>query len=101
MKIKKGDNVVIVKGRDRGKTGRVIKAIPAEKRVVVDELNFVKKRIRPEKRGEKGKTLKVEAPLPVSRVKIVCPRCKKGVRVGWKMEEEEKKRICKNCGKEV
>lgn len=101
MKIKKGDKVVITKGEDRGRTGRVIKSLPEEKRLLVEEANLVKKRVRAEKRGEEGKTLQIEAPIPVSNLKLVCGNCGQGVRTGCKEEGGEKKRVCKKCGEEV
>lgn len=101
MNIKKDDNVVITKGKDRGETGRVIKAFPAEKRVIVEEANFVKKRTKPKKKGEEGKTVRMEAPIPVSNVKLICGNCGKGVRVGYEKRKGGKIRVCKQCGEKV
>lgn len=97
-KIKKGDNVVITKGKNRGRTGKVLKVYPKQKRVVVEDANLVKKRMRPEKRGEKGKTVEVPSPLAISNVKLICPSCRKGVRVGYDEKKGEKIRVCKVCG---
>ncbi len=101
QKIKKGDNVVIIKGKDRGKTGRVIKVYPESRRVVIEDANLVKKRIRPEKQGEKGKTVEIPSPLAVSNVKLICSNCRKGVRVGYKVDGDDKTRVCKVCGQEL
>jgi len=101
MKIRKGDKVVVIKGKDRAKTGSVLRVFTKENKVVVEDANFVKKRMRPTKKGEKGKTVKVPAPIPVSNVKVICPDCKKGVRVGYQKKEGEKKRVCAVCGKEL
>ncbi len=101
MKIKKGDNVVIITGKDRGETGKILRVLPKEKKVVVEDANLVKKRMRPEKRGEKGKTVSVPRAIPVSNVKLVCPNCKKGVRVGYEVEDDGKVRICKSCGNPI
>lgn len=97
MKIKKGDNVLIIKGKDRGKTGKVIKALPKENKVVIEGLNLVKKHIKPRRQGEKGKIVEIPRPIYVSNVKLICPNCNKPTRVGYKFEGEEKYRYCKKC----
>lgn len=97
MKIKKGDTVLIIKGKDRGKTGKVIKALPKDHRVVVEGLNLVKKHIKPKREGEKGKIIEIPRPISVSNVKLICPNCNKPTKVGYKFENEEKYRYCKKC----
>ena len=109
MKIKKGDTVLITKGKYRGKTGKVLKAIPKENRVVVSGVNIVKKAVRPKREGEKGKILEIPAPIAVSNVKLICKKCKKATRIGYKIKSKVenqklkriKVRICKKCGKET
>jgi len=97
MKIKKGDTVLIIKGKDRGKVGKVIKALPKENRVIVEGLNLVKKHIKPKRAGEKGEIVEIPAPLYVSKVKLICPSCKKPTKVGYKFVNDTKKRYCKKC----
>jgi len=97
MKIKKGDTVLIIKGKDRGKTGKVIKALPKENRIIVEGLNLVKKHIKPKRTGEKGEIVEISAPLYVSKVKLICPSCKKPTKVGYKFVNDIKKRYCKKC----
>jgi large subunit ribosomal protein L24 len=97
MKIKKGDNVLIVAGKDRGKTGKILRSMPATSRVVVEGLNLVKKHMRPKREGEKGQMASVSASMDISNVKMICPNCKKATRVGYMIEGETKKRICKKC----
>jgi len=97
MKIKKGDTVLIIKGKDRGKTGKVIKALPKENRIIVEGLNLVKKHIKPKRTGEKGEIVEIPAPLYVSKVKLICPSCKKPTKVGYKFVNDIKKRYCKKC----
>ena len=97
MKIKKGDTVLIIRGKDRGRTGKVIKALPKENRVVIEGLNLVKKHIRPRRQGEKGKIVEIPRPISVSNVKLICPNCSKPTRVGYKIENKEKYRYCKKC----
>lgn len=108
MKIKKGDNVLIISGKDKGKTGKVAKSYPKDFRVLIERINLRKKHIRPKKEGEKGQIVEVPAPVNVSNLKIVCPKCGKATRVGYKIvlpeagsrnggERAQKLRICKKC----
>ncbi|GIW67414.1 MAG: 50S ribosomal protein L24 [Candidatus Parcubacteria bacterium] len=101
MKIKKGDQVLIIKGKDRGKVGKVIKALPKESRVIIEGLNLVKKHIKPRREGEKGKIIEVPRPISVSNVKLVCPNCHKATRVGYKFEGQKKFRYCKKCQNKI
>ncbi|MDD3735045.1 MAG: 50S ribosomal protein L24 [Candidatus Pacebacteria bacterium] len=101
MKIKKGDQVLIIVGKDKGRKGKVLKSFPKENKIVVEGLNLIKKHQKPRKQGEKGQVLNVAAPLDVSNVKILCPRCGKPTRVGYKLVsikgKSKKNRICKKC----
>ncbi len=97
MRIKKNDTVKIIVGKDSGKSGKVLKVFPKEKKILVEGLNLYKKRVRPKKQGEKGQTVLVPRPLDVSNVMIVCPNCAKTVRVGSRFDGEKKSRICKKC----
>jgi len=97
MKIKKGDTVLIIKGKDRGKSGKVIKALPKENRIVIEGLNLVKKHVKPKRAGEKGEIVEIPAPLYISKVKLICPSCKKPTKVGYKFVNDTKKRYCKKC----
>lgn len=98
LKIKKGDTVFILKGKDRGKSGKILKVIPKERRVVVEGLNLYKKRIRPKRAGQKGEVVLLPRPMNVSNVALFCPNCKRGVRVGIRLDGEQKVRFCKKCG---
>lgn len=97
MKIKKGDQVKILSGKDRGKTGTVLHALPAEDRIVIDGLNVFKKRSKPKKQGQKGEIVLVPRPMPTSKVMIVCSNCKAPTRVGFRMDGTRKVRYCKKC----
>jgi len=101
MKVKKGDNILIITGKDKGKTGKIIKALPKEARVLIEGLNLRKKHVRPKREGEKGQVVQIPATMDVSNVKLVCPKCGKATRVGYKMEKDIKKRICKKCKQEI
>jgi len=101
MKIKNNDLVLIISGKDKGRKGKVIKALPKENRIVVEGANIRKKHIRPKRAGEKGQIVEIPAPLDVSNVKIICPKCKKPARVGYKVVEKNKFRACKKCNQEI
>lgn len=101
MKIRKGDNVKILSGKDRGKTGKVTRVLPKEKKAYVEGMNLAKKHTRPKKQGEKGQRITVPAPVDLSVLMLVCPKCSKPARVGYKISEKSKFRICKKCKSEV
>ncbi len=98
MNIKKGDNVKILSGKDRGKTGAVLTVFPEDDRISVDGLNVYKKRVRPKKQGQKGETVLVPRPLNASKVALICSSCKKQTRVGHRFDGNKKVRYCKKCG---
>ena len=97
MRIKKGDQVYIKSGKDRGKTGTVTAVLKEKDRVIVADMNLVKKRNRPRKQGQKGETLAVARSVPSSSVMYVCGNCKKPTRLGARMNGEQKVRYCKKC----
>jgi large subunit ribosomal protein L24 len=101
MKIKKGDNVIVLTGKSRGLKGKVARAMPASDRVVVEGANIAKRRQRPRKQGEKGQVLERAMPLSVSNVALFCSHCDKGVRVGYKVTSGSKVRICRACKREI
>ncbi|MBI4094772.1 MAG: 50S ribosomal protein L24 [Candidatus Liptonbacteria bacterium] len=98
MHIKKGDKVQIRSGRDRGKIGTVIAVLPREGLVSVEGINLHKKRMRPRQQGKKGETVLIARPLHSSNVSLVCGSCKKAARIGYRVSNGEKARICKKCG---
>lgn len=114
MKIRKGDKVQIIKGKDRirrtkkgnktekGNQGKVIQVIPEKGLLVVENLNLRYKHVRPRREGEKGQRIQFPAPIRVENVMLVCPRCNKLVRIGYKLLEfdakgKKKIRICGKC----
>ncbi len=99
MKIKKDDKVVIIAGKDKGKTGKVMHAFPKDKQVIVEGLNLMKKHVRPKKQGESGQIIEFPAPLDVSNVKLICSKCNEATRVGIERDGKNKKRVCKKCKK--
>ncbi|MBI2013071.1 MAG: 50S ribosomal protein L24 [Candidatus Colwellbacteria bacterium] len=97
MKIKKGDKILIVKGKDRGKSGKIARALPNKLMVVVEGLNLRKKGIKPQRSGEKGRIVSVAWPMRVENVVIVCDACNKPTRVGYRQGDGKKIRYCKKC----
>ncbi len=101
MKIKKGDNVIITTGKDRGKQNKVLRLYRKSDRVLVEGVNVKKKHQHPRKQGEKGQMLNVPHPIHLSNILLYCPSCRQGVRIGAKITAKKKVRVCKKCGKEI
>ena len=101
MKIKKGDNVKIISGKDRGKTGKVLKVIPAESKIVVEKINLVKRHRKAKSRREQSERVSIPLPIDASNAQIVCPKCGKTTRIGAKEVEGKKVRMCKKCKAEM
>ena len=101
MKIKKGDIVLVITGKDKGRKSKILKALPKRERVIVEGINLRKKHIRPRRSGEKGQIIETPAPLHISNVKIICSKCGKATRIGYKIVGKNKFRICKKCRKEI
>ena len=101
MKIKKGDQVKIILGKDNGKTGKVLKVFPELGKILVEGANMIKKHVRPRKDGERGQRLELPAKLNVSNVMLVCPKCGKDTRVGYKKVADKAARVCKKCNSEI
>lgn len=98
MKIKKGDTVLVLSGKDRGKKGKVLEALPKESRIMVEGVSLRKKHQKPKKQGEKGQVIILPGRISVSSVKLICPKCLKPVRLGFKIINKKKERVCKKCG---
>lgn len=101
MNIKKGDTVVVLSGKDRGKQGKVLGTVPGDGKVVVEGINMVTCHVKPRKQGETGGIVKREAAIASSKVQVVCPKCNKGTRVAHKIENGKSVRVCKHCGAEL
>lgn len=98
MNIKKGDKVLVIAGKDKGVESTVIAAYPREDRVKVEKVNVVTKAVHPSQTNTQGGLTKIEAPIHVSNVMLVCPSCGKPTRVGHTFEDGKKFRCCKKCG---
>jgi len=101
MNIKKGDTVLIKKGKDKGESGKVIKVLPKDDKVVIEGLNLIKKIQKAKKAGEKGQMISVPRPVFRANVMLVCPNCKRPTRISYSKDDGVKYRICKKCGSKI
>ena len=101
MNIKKGDTVVVLSGKDKGKQGKVLGTVPADNKVVVEKINMVTCHVKPRRQGEEGGIIQREAAIAACKVQVVCPKCSKATRVAHKIENGNKTRVCKHCGAEL
>jgi large subunit ribosomal protein L24 len=100
VKLRKNDVVKVISGREKGKTGRILRIDREKMRALVEGLNMVKKAVKQRKQNEKGGITSIEAPLSVSKLMIVCKKCGP-TRIGYKMDGDAKKRVCRKCGGEL
>jgi large subunit ribosomal protein L24 len=97
--VKKNDLVMVVSGKEQGKSGRILKVLPEKKKVIIEKINFVKRHARPHGKQRQGGILEKEAPLHLSNVMLLCEKCNKPVRIGHRVVEGNKKaRYCRKCG---
>ena len=102
MKIRKNDNVLIIKGKDRGKTGKVRFAYPEKKTLISEGANMIKKHARAQGNVRQAGIIEREAPLPMASVMLLCSRCNKPARVGFRfLEDGHKVRFCRACGEVI
>ena len=101
MKLKTGDNVVVIAGKDRGRSGKILRVWPQLNRVVVEGVNLRKRRERPKKAGEKGQVVSVAFPFDASNVMIHCGRCGRSARTGYQLAGGKKVKICRRCHQPV
>ena len=101
MNIRKGDTIKIIKGKDRGKTGKVINVERISNKITAEGLNLFKKHSKPKKQGQKGEVILVARPLNIANAMIICPACKQAVRVGYRFENGVKARLCKKCNSKI
>ena len=92
---------MVVKGKSRGKVGKVLSTNPTLLRVVVEGANIQKRHTRARSQGAKGSIVEVPGPIAIANVKLICGKCDKATRVGWRVEGGEKYRICKKCGQAI
>lgn len=105
LNVRKGDNVRIISGKDSGKEGKILTAMPEKERVIVEDCNMVTRHVKPRRQGEAGGRIEQAGSIHVSNVQLVCPSCKMPTRVAHQIAEVNGKkksvRVCKQCGKQI
>src|SRR5437016_5367974 len=101
MKLKKGDKVQVLAGKDRGKEAQIERVFTKENLVSLPGLNIYKRHMKPKGEGQRGGIMEINRPFDVSKVALVCPKCKKVTRVGYKFLNDKKVRICRKCEQEI
>ncbi|MDR2672105.1 MAG: 50S ribosomal protein L24 [Coriobacteriales bacterium] len=101
MRIKKGDKVQVISGKDKGATSVVMRAIPENRKLVVEKVAVAKKAQRPTRQNPQGGIMSIEMPIHVSSVMLVCPKCNQATRVKMNVTNNKKVRVCKKCGKDI
>ncbi len=100
LKLKVGDTVTITIGKDKGREGKVEKIFPKQSKVLIPGVNIYKKHVKG-RQGKKGGIYDIPRPLDFAKIALICPKCKKATRVGFKIVEKNKSRVCKKCNKEI
>jgi large subunit ribosomal protein L24 len=101
MKFKKNDIVKMIRGKDKGRTGRIVRVFPKINKIVVENLNLVKKRVKSRKAGQPSETISLARKVDASQAMIVCPSCHQPARIGYKLQNNTKYRYCKKCGSRI
>ena len=105
LNVRKGDKVRIISGKDSGKEGKSLTAMPEKERVIVEDCNMVTRHVKPRRQGEAGGRIEQAGSIHVSNVQLVCPSCKMPTRVAHQIVEVNGKkksvRVCKQCGKQI
>ena len=101
MNIKKEDTVIVIAGKDKGKSGKVMQAAPKAGKVTVQGINMATKHKKARTQGEQSGIIQQENPIDISNVMLKCPKCGKATRIGFKVEDGKKVRVCKKCGEEI
>lgn len=102
LTIKKGDTAIVLTGKDKGKQGRVLSVLPKKERVIIEGLNIIKKHMRPNKQYTQGGIIEKEAPIHISNVMLLCPKCNKPTRIANALlDDGRKQRRCKKCNEVI
>ena len=102
MKIRKNDTVLVIAGKDKGKTGKVRFAYPKKERIMVEGINFIKRHVRARRTARQAGIIQLEAPVHVSNVMLLCSRCNRPARVGFHfLEDGRKVRVCRRCSEVI
>ena len=98
MHIRKGDQVKIISGNEKGAQGKVIAVFPVSRKIIIEGVHVKKKHVRPRRQGERGELVRMPAPFSSARAMLICSSCAKPARVGYRIGDGKKFRICKRCG---
>jgi large subunit ribosomal protein L24 len=99
LKVKKNDKIKMLQGKDRGKTGKVLRIDPSNERLYVEGINIIKRHTRKKSQNQPGGIISKEGPVNISNVVVVCPNCNKSTRIGFELKDSgDKVRVCKKCG---
>lgn len=101
MNVQKGDTVIVLSGKDKGKQGKILKSFPDKGKVIVEKINVVKRHTKPSVKYPQGGIIEKEMPVHVCKVMLVCPSCSKPTRVGHKLVASKNARVCKKCGEVI
>lgn len=101
MKLKKGDKILVTGGKDKGREGMVEKIMASQRLVLVPGLNQYKRHVKKRNENQPGEIMTLSRPLPVGNVALVCPKCKLPTRVGYRMLDDKKIRVCRKCDQEI
>lgn len=101
VKIKKNDQVLIITGKDKNKRGKVLKILPKEQKIIVEDINIIKKHRRAKTSRTKGQIIEMPMPLSISKVMLICPKCLMPTRIGYSIINNDKYRICKKCKSQI
>lgn len=98
LRVKKEDTVLVIAGKEKGKKGRVLAVLPSKEGVIVEKINIIKRHMKPNRKYTQGGIIEKEAPIHISNVMLLCPKCNKPTRIGNKILDGGKKvRVCKKC----
>ena len=100
MKLKRNDEIVVIRGKDKGKKGKIEKVMSRENKVLIPGLNIYKRHVKGQG-GQKGGIYEIPRPYSFAKISLICPKCKKVTRVGFRIMKDEKVRICRKCKKEI
>ncbi len=101
MKLKKNDNVLVLAGKDKGKSGLVERVFPQEDKVIVKGIATAKKHVKPSRKNPQGGIIDINQKISASNIMMICPNCGKPTKVSYKIDGENKQRICKKCGQSL
>jgi large subunit ribosomal protein L24 len=101
MKLKKGDNIKVIRGKDKGKTGKIDKVFPKVGKVLVANVNVYKRHLKARSQSQPSEIVNITKPLTEGSVILVCPKCHKTTRVGYQIQKDVKSRICRRCKSEI